>query len=108
MTYPKLQMLIAGEWTDGTSGVSEDVLCPADGTVLGSVPHASKADLDNAVASSLEGFNKWRAQTPLNRQVILEKTAQILEENFEENSANLTREMGKPLAEAKKIGRAHV
>ncbi len=101
MTYPKLQMLIAGEWTDGTSGVSEDVLCPADGTVLGSLPHASKADLDNAVASSLEGFNKWRAQTPLNRQVILEKTAQILEENFEENSANLTREMGKPLAEAK-------
>ena len=29
MTYPKLQMLIAGQWTDGTSGVSEDVFCPA-------------------------------------------------------------------------------
>ena len=101
MTYPKLQMLIAGQWTDGTSGVSEDVLCPADGTVLGRVPHASKADLDDALASSLDGFNKWRVETPINRQAVLEKAARILEENFEENSANLTREMGKPLAEAK-------
>ena len=100
MTYPKLQMLIAGQWTDGTSGVSEDVFCPADGTVLGRVPHASKTDLDDALASSLAGFNKWRAETPLNRQVIFEKAARILEKDFDEISANLTREMGKPLAEA--------
>ena len=53
------------------------------------------------LSSSLDGFNKWRKETPLNRQAILEKTVQILEKNFEENAANLTREMGKPVAEAK-------
>ena len=101
MSYPQLQMLIAGEWTNGTSGVTENVICPADGTVLGELPHASKEDLDDALNSSLEGFNKWRSETPLNRQSILEKAAKILEREFDKNSENLTREMGKPLAEAK-------
>ena len=101
MSYPQLQMLIAGEWTNGTSGVTENVICPADGTILGELPHASKEDLDDALNSSLEGFNKWRSETPLNRQSILEKAAKILEREFEKNSQNLTREMGKPLAEAK-------
>ena len=101
MSYPQLQMLIAGEWTNGTSGVTENVICPADGTVLGELPHASKEDLDDALNSSLEGFNKWRSETPLNRQSILEKAAKILEREFDKNSQNLTREMGKPLAEAK-------
>ena len=101
MSYPQLQMLIAGEWTNGTSGVTENVICPADGTVLGELPRASKEDLDDALNSSLEGFNKWRSETPLNRQSILEKAAKILEREFDKNSENLTREMGKPLAEAK-------
>ena len=101
MSYPQLQMLIAGEWTNGKSGVTENVICPADGTILGELPHASKEDLDDALNSSLEGFNKWRSETPLNRQSILEKAAKILEREFDKNSQNLTREMGKPLAEAK-------
>ena len=101
MSYPQLQMLIAGEWTNGTSGVTENVICPADGTVLGELPHASKEDLDDALNSSFEGFNKWRSETPLSRQSILEKAAKILEREFEKNSENLTREMGKPLVEAK-------
>jgi succinate-semialdehyde dehydrogenase/glutarate-semialdehyde dehydrogenase len=39
--------------------------------------------------------------TPHNRQDILEKAARLLEERFEDISANLTREMGKPIAEAR-------
>ena len=78
MSYPQLQMLIAGEWTNGTSGVTENVICPADGTVLGELPHASKEDLDDALNSSFEGFNKWRSETPLNRQSILEKAADLI------------------------------
>ena len=101
MSYPELKMLIAGEWVFGSTGKSEPVICPADGTEIGQVPHASPADLDRALASSLDGFNHWRAMTPLNRQIILEKAARLLEDRFDVNSANLTREMGKPLAESK-------
>lgn len=101
MAYPELKMLIAGDWTDGSSGKTEAVICPADGSTLGHLPHASSADLDAALESSLEGFNVWRKMTPHSRQDILEKAARSLEERFEDISANLTREMGKPIAEAR-------
>jgi succinate-semialdehyde dehydrogenase/glutarate-semialdehyde dehydrogenase len=101
MTYPKLQMLIAGNWTDGTANVTDEVICPADGEVIGHLPHASSSDLDDALNSSLDGFNQWRHETPLNRQVIFERAARILEAKFEENTSNLTKEMGKPLGESK-------
>jgi succinate-semialdehyde dehydrogenase/glutarate-semialdehyde dehydrogenase len=101
MSYPELKMLIAGEWVFGSTGKSEPVICPADGSEIGHVPHASPADLDRALKSSHDGFNLWRVMTPLSRQAILEKAARLLEDRFEVNSANLTREMGKPLAEAK-------
>jgi succinate-semialdehyde dehydrogenase/glutarate-semialdehyde dehydrogenase len=101
MAYPELKMLIAGEWTNGSSGKTEKVICPADGSILGHLPHASPADLDAALESSLEGFNVWRKMTPHSRQDILEKAARLLEDRFEDISSNLTQEMGKPIAEAR-------
>jgi len=101
MSYPKLEMLIAGEWTNGSSGKSEPVICPADGTTIGTLPHASTADLDAALQSSLDGFNVWRKKTPHERQTVLEQAARLLEDRFDDISANLTREMGKPVGEAK-------
>ena len=48
MPYPALKMLIAGEWTNGSSSKSEPVICPADGTTLGTLSHTSPPDLDAA------------------------------------------------------------
>ena len=54
--YPKVQMFIAGEWTDGTSGKSEDILNPATGQPIGKTPHASRQDLDRALEAAKAGF----------------------------------------------------
>ena len=35
MSYPELKMLIAGEWVFGSTGKSEPVICPADGSEIG-------------------------------------------------------------------------
>ena len=34
MSYPELKMLIAGEWVLGSTGKSEPVICPADGSEM--------------------------------------------------------------------------
>ena len=73
MSYPELKMLIAGDWVVGGAGKSEPVFCPADGSEIGQVPHATTSDLDRALESSLEGFNIWRKMTPHSRQAVLEK-----------------------------------
>jgi succinate-semialdehyde dehydrogenase/glutarate-semialdehyde dehydrogenase len=58
--YPKVQMFIAGEWTDGSSGKSEDILNPATGQPIGKTPHASRKDLDRALEAAKAGFETWR------------------------------------------------
>jgi succinate-semialdehyde dehydrogenase/glutarate-semialdehyde dehydrogenase len=44
-SYPELRLYIGGEWRsrDGTA-----VLNPADESILGTVPYATRADLDDA------------------------------------------------------------
>ena len=99
--YEKLELLINGKWRQGSGGKTETVYNPATGEALGDLPHASIADLDEALAASEKAFQVWRKETALNRQKILEKACRILEDRFDEVAENLTKEMGKPLAEAK-------
>ncbi|MGI9483757.1 MAG: NAD-dependent succinate-semialdehyde dehydrogenase [Hyphomicrobiales bacterium] len=101
MAYEKLELLINGKWTNGSSRETETVINPATEEILGEVPHASTADLDAAADASLEGFHVWREKTALQRQIIMNKAADLMEERKDAMAENLTREMGKPLGEAK-------
>ena len=101
MYSEKLELLINGQWRQGSEGKTEPVLNPATEEVLGEVPHASAADLDEALQSSAEGYKVWRAMTPLARQAIMEKAARLMEERIDDIARNLTIEMGKPVGEAK-------
>lgn len=100
MAYETLQLFIDGKWTDGTSGITEDVINPATEEVLGQLPHASQADLDAALAAADKGFKIWRATTPLARQVILNKAADLMEERKADIAKNIALDMGKPAGEA--------
>jgi succinate-semialdehyde dehydrogenase/glutarate-semialdehyde dehydrogenase len=100
MAYETIKLLINGEWRDGDGG-GEDILNPADDTVIGHCPHASAAQLDEATAAAAAGFKVWRNTTPAARQVVMEKAARILEDRIDEVAVNLTLEMGKPVPESK-------
>jgi len=99
--YEKLQLLIDGKWTAGTSGRTMDVENPATEESLGALPLASTADLDAALAASQKGFETWSRTPPLERQKVLEGAARLLEERKEAIARNLTRDMGKPVKEAR-------
>ena len=99
--YETLELLIDGEWTSGTSDVTEPVENPATGETLGHLPHAAPADLDRALEASARGFETWRATPPIERQKVLEGAARLLEERIEAISRDMTRDMGKPLGEAR-------
>ena len=46
-------MLIAGEWCDAEDGGTGDVLNPATGEIIATVPKATIADVDRCVACLL-------------------------------------------------------
>jgi len=101
MYTEKLELLIAGEWCQGSEGKSEPLLNPATGEVLTEVPHASAADLDRALEASADGFKVWRATSPLKRQAVMEKAAGLMQERIDDIARTLTLEMGKTLGESK-------
>ncbi|KAB7616091.1 NAD-dependent succinate-semialdehyde dehydrogenase [Amylibacter sp. SFDW26] len=100
MAYEKLELFIDGKWSQGTSGKSQDVINPATEEVLGTLPHASTADLDAALTAADKGFKIWRNTTPIARQIILDKAADLMEERKPSIAKNISREMGKPVGEA--------
>ena len=59
--YPELKLLIAGEWI---SRPGAPVINPADETSIGTVPHATTADLAAAVAAAEKGFAVWKRTSP--------------------------------------------
>jgi succinate-semialdehyde dehydrogenase/glutarate-semialdehyde dehydrogenase len=99
--FDNLRMLIAGEWTPGTSAVSEDVLNPATGESLGRLPHASRADLALAVEAADRAFPHWSRTPAIERCRILLQAARLVRERIDSIARILTLEQGKPLAESR-------
>ncbi len=100
VNYPKVRLLIGGEWTDGTSGKRQDILNPANGQKIGDVPHASKADLDRALAAAQKGFEVWRRTSAFERYKTMRKVADLMRQRAPEISRIMSLEQGKPVGEA--------
>lgn len=96
--YPELQLCIGGAWK---SAEGLPTLNPADESVLGTVPHATTADLDAALDAAKAGFEIWRRTSPAKRAAIIVEAARLLRERVDEIAFAITLEQGKPLAQSK-------
>lgn len=99
--YADLGLFISGEWLGADGRESSPVVNPATEEVIGHVPHASKADLDRALAAAQEGFKTWRAIFPDERGRILKRAADLLRERKEEIARIATTESGKVIHETR-------
>ena len=99
--YPELKLFIGGEWVGGGGRVTQRVLNPATEEVLGTLPHASKTDLDRALEAAQRSFPAWRARPPHERGKILRRAADLLRERTETIARIATLEEGKVLAETR-------
>lgn len=101
MSYPNTQLMIAGQWQDAADGRTLPVFNPATGEEIGRVAHAGIADLDRALAAAQAGFETWRDISALERGKTMRRAAVLMRERADRIASLLTREQGKPLAEAK-------
>lgn len=95
--YPLIRMFIGGEWIvrDGA-----EIVDPADGAVIGQVPHATAADLDDALAAAATGFGVWRGMSPSERHDIILRAVGLVRDRADHIASVISREQGKPLAQA--------
>ncbi|MCC6470379.1 MAG: NAD-dependent succinate-semialdehyde dehydrogenase [Alphaproteobacteria bacterium] len=96
--YPELRLFIGGEWK---SAPGRPVLNPADNSVLGTVPHATKADLDTALDAAERGFKIWSRTSPAGRAEVILKAVRLMRERVDAMAVAMTLEQGKPLAQAR-------
>src|ERR671913_2183507 len=91
---------VGGEWTDAASGETFESKVPATGETLGSFPRSAAEDVDHAVEAAKAAFEEWRLVPAPERGNVLFRFARLLEEQKDELSELMSREMGKVLAEA--------
>ncbi|ANH03052.1 NAD-dependent succinate-semialdehyde dehydrogenase [Shinella sp. HZN7] len=94
-------LLINGEWRAPVGNRSAGVHNPATGEVIAQLALCEHADLDAALEAAQQGFETWRRTTALERAKILHKAAALVRERAETMAQLMSREQGKPIAEAR-------
>jgi succinate-semialdehyde dehydrogenase / glutarate-semialdehyde dehydrogenase len=99
--YTDLALYIDGKWHNGSGRKGEDVLNPATEKPLAHLPHASKADLDEALEAAKRGFALWRTTSAYDRAKIMRKAADLMRERHDTITKVMVQEQGKVYAEAR-------
>ena len=102
MAHKIYHNFIGGEWLPSVSGQTFENVNPADNSdVIGVFPSSNAEDVALAVAAAKKAFATWRLVPAPKRAEILFKAGQLLAERKEEYAQQMTREMGKVLAETR-------
>jgi len=96
-----LRNYVGGEWLSPAANAYLDITNPATGEQLGRVPLSGTREVEQAVAAAQTAFLKWREVPPVVRARYLFKLKFLMEEQFEDLAATVTRENGKTLDEAR-------
>lgn len=97
------KMLIDNEWVDAASGKTFDTINPATEEVIAKVAAGEKEDVDRAVKAARRAFESgpWREMDARDRGRLLNRLADLIEENMEELAALETLDNGKPISDSK-------
>ncbi|MDR2110171.1 MAG: aldehyde dehydrogenase family protein [Spirochaetaceae bacterium] len=96
-----MKMIIGGKAVDASDRAVIEVINPAKGKLIDTVPAATEGDVKLAVEKAKEGQKKW-AQVPIHEKGdILLKFIALVEENKEKLARTLSDETGKPITEAR-------
>jgi len=94
--------LIGGEWLAPKSGQTFQNINPADHSdIIGVFPASNSDDVALAVAAAKKAYAAWRLVPAPKRAEILYRAGALLSERKEQYAREMTREMGKVLAETR-------
>ncbi|GAB1539508.1 hypothetical protein NUACC21_21750 [Scytonema sp. NUACC21] len=93
---------IAGKWLNATSGATLESRNPANShEVVATFPSSTAADVNTAVAAARKAYRTWRLIPAPARAEYVQRVGELLREHKEELALLMSREMGKPLTEAR-------
>jgi glyceraldehyde-3-phosphate dehydrogenase (NADP+) len=94
-----MKMHLAAVWQDRDQRI--DVTNPFDNSIIDTVPKATPADVDIALATLVAGAAKMRKMSAYERSRILRRAAAIMAERVEDLARTISSEEGKIIAEGR-------
>ncbi|MBT2444548.1 aldehyde dehydrogenase family protein [Streptomyces sp. ISL-36] len=94
------RLFIGGEWVEPAGGHYE-VIDPATEEIVGLAPEASRAQVHEAAAAARDAFAAWSRTRPEERAAILDRAADLMARDAEENVALARAETGATTATAR-------
>ena len=101
MPTAHLKNYIDGRWVDSVSGQAFEDLDPANGEVIATATRSTTADVDKAVEAAHRAADAWRLYPAPKRGEILYRAGEIMLKRKDDLAREMTREMGKVLAESR-------
>src|SRR5207249_4314365 len=101
MPTAHLKNYIDGRWVDSAAGQAFEDLDPATGEVIATATKSTTADVDKAVEAAKRAADAWRLYPAPKRGEILYRAGEIMLKRKDDLAREMTREMGKVLAEAR-------
>ncbi|MBK7289915.1 MAG: aldehyde dehydrogenase [Chitinophagaceae bacterium] len=98
-----LENYIGGNLIGPLSGNFIDNFNPATGEIVGQIPESNEKDINIAVEAAKKAFPAWSVSPVEQRFRILNRIAELIEENLEELAIAETNDNGKPLWLAKEV-----
>jgi len=97
----RTQCLIGGVWCDADDGRTIEVTDPGSGAVIGTIPLMGAAETARAIEAAEAALPAWRARTAADRARLLRRLFDLMLQHQDALGDLLSREQGKPLAEAR-------
>jgi malonate-semialdehyde dehydrogenase (acetylating) / methylmalonate-semialdehyde dehydrogenase len=97
----RVPSFIGGRLREPRAAEAHPIPDPATGQTIAELPYSTTGEIDEAVAAARAAFPAWAEEPVPDRAQVLFRFKALLEEQFDEVAALVTRENGKTLAEAR-------
>jgi betaine-aldehyde dehydrogenase len=96
-------LFIDGEWTSSAKGLTREIRCPADGTLVATVDEATREDTERAIAAARAAFDdgRWSSVPAAERGELLHRVAGLLERDTEVIARAESLDTGKRIVESR-------
>ena len=96
------RLFVGGEWSNTVaSGKTFDVINPANGEVLATLPDGGREEMRKAVDAAAAVQPEWGETTAAHRANIMREAARLMHERKEHLARVMTLEQGKPITESR-------
>lgn len=96
-------LYVDGVWQHAAGGAVREIRCPADGSLVATVPEAGPEDAELAVEAARRAFDNgpWPSTSSLERSALLHRLADLLERDKEEVARLESLDTGKRIIESR-------